>query len=156
MYGTPYNIYNPQMTIDRIDKQIAELEKMKTQLPAMQTPAALNQTFQLASNGQETMKYADSIDDLKKEIVICDTPFFSKDLSVLWIKNSKGEIKTYTLAEIIQKDEKDIIIDSLQMQIDELKKGANNARESTNNNDNESTTSKKSTNVSTSKSSKTK
>ena len=55
-------------------------------------------------------------------MVVGDTPYFSKDMSVVWIKNTKGEIKTYELNEIVPKDNKDIQIEYLQAQIEELKK----------------------------------
>ena len=69
------------------------------------------------------MRYASSIDEVNKEMVYIDTPFFSKDMSVVWVKNTKGEIKTYELTEIIPKDSKDLKIEYLQAQIEELKKG---------------------------------
>ena len=61
-------------------------------------------------------------------MVIGDTPYFSKDMSVVWIKNTKGEIKTYELTEIIPKDSKDLQIEFLQTQIEELKGMINNER----------------------------
>ena len=61
------------------------------------------------------------LEDVKKEIVYFDTPFFSKDLSVLWVKNNKGDIKAYELKEIVQKDNKDIQIEYLMEEIDKLK-----------------------------------
>ena len=128
MFNNPYlSTYNPQVSIDRINNQIAELEKMKSQIPQApisQNQPAINQTFQLAPNNQSSgMKYVNSMDDVSKELVFGDTPFFSKDLSVLWIKNAKGEIKSYELKEIIQKDEKDLQIEFLMAQIKELKEG---------------------------------
>ena len=124
MYNTGLNgIYNPQISIDRINNQIAELEKMKSQIPPSPVPPTnLTQNFQLAPNNT-SIRYAESIDEVQKDIIIGDTPFFSRDLSILWIKNTKGEIKTYELVEIIKKDEKDIQIEILQAQIEELKKG---------------------------------
>lgn len=80
----------------------------------------------LSPNGVNLMKYANNIDEVQKDFVIGDTPYFSKDMSVLWVKNIKGEIKTYELNEIVQKDEKDLKIELLQAQIEELKKGINN------------------------------
>ena len=122
MFNNPY--YNPQASLDRINNQIAELEKMKQQIPQqLQQPTNLTQNFQIAPQTQTGIRYANSIDEVKKEIIISDTPFFSKDMSVLWIKNIKGEIKAYTLAEIVEKDEKDLQIEFLQAQIEELKKG---------------------------------
>lgn len=108
---------NYQPNIDRINNQIAELEKMKQQL---QQPPAINQTFQLAA--RETIRYANSLDEVQREMVVGDTPYFSKDMSVVWIKNSKGDIKTYELSEIVPKDDKDLQIEFLQTQIEELRK----------------------------------
>ena len=106
MFNNPY--YNPQASLDRINNQIAELEKMKQQIPQqLQQPTNLTQNFQIAPQTQTGIRYANSIDEVKKEMIISDTPFFSKDMSVLWIKNIKGEIKAYTLAEIVEKDEKE-------------------------------------------------
>lgn len=128
MYG-----YSPQATADRIDASIAQLQQMKQQLPQAPTPTAINQTFQLAPTSQSLIKYVNSIEDVNRELIIGETPFFSKDMSVLWVKNIKGEIKSYELKEIIQKDEKDLQIEFLQAEIEELKKGMKaNERNATN------------------------
>lgn len=124
MFGVPYvNTYNPQASVDRINNQITELEKMKEQIShqSIQTPTNLTQNFQITPNNNTTMRYANSIDEVEKDFVIGDTPYFSKDLSVLWIKNTKGEIKAYELNEIVQKDEKDLKIELLESQLNELK-----------------------------------
>lgn len=124
MYNNPY--YSPQASIDRINLQMNELEKMKEQLQKSMQPSVptnLTQNFQLAPTSQTSMRYANSIDEVQREVVMSDTPYFSKDLSVVWIKNNKGEIKSYELKEIIQKDDKDLKIDYLMAQIEELKKG---------------------------------
>lgn len=138
MYN-PYtnNVYNPQASIDRINNQIAELEKLKSQIPQPNNPPAINQTFQLAPNNQNVIKYANSMEEVQKNIVIGDTPYFSNDMSVVWIKDTKGEIKTYELKEIVPKDEKDIQIEYLQAQLKELKGMINNE---SNTNIDESTT----------------
>lgn len=120
MYNNPYmNNYNQQNMSDRIDSQIAQLQQMKEQMKHTQQPA-INQTFQLAPQ-QSGIKYVNTLDDVNKEMVYVDTPFFSKDMSVVWLKNNKGEIKTYELNEIIPKDAKDMQIEYLQAQIEELK-----------------------------------
>ncbi len=135
MYNNPYyqNTYNPQVNIDRINNQIAELEKMRTQLqqPVQQPQTPITQNFQLAptNNG---MKFVNTIDDVNKEIVYYDTPFFSKDMSVLWVKNTKGDIKSYELNEILPKDSKDMQIELLQEQIKELKGMIKNVSNATN------------------------
>lgn len=124
MYNNPYiNQYtmNQQNITDRIDSQIAQLNQMREQIRSNQQPA-INQTFQIAPTGNHGMRYAETIDDVMKEPIYADTPFFSKDMSVLWVKNTKGEIKSYEINEIIQKDEKDLRIEFLQAQINELKR----------------------------------
>lgn len=117
------NLYNPQISLDRINSQIAELEKMKQQMQQpIQAPTSLTQNFQLAPTNRDVIKYAGSLEEVQRDMVIGDTPYFSKDLSVVWIKNTKGDIKTYELTEIIPKDDKDIQIELLQTQIEELRK----------------------------------
>lgn len=127
MYNNPYmNSYNPQMTVDRINAQMNELEKMKQQIQQPVQP--ITQNFQLAPSNRDVIKYASSLEEVNRDMVIGDTPFFSKDMSVVWIKNTKGEIKTYELKEIIPKDDKDIQIELLQAQINEMKGMIENAR----------------------------
>ena len=124
MYNNPYmpNAYNPQTTVDKINAQMNELEKMKQQLQQpVQQPTNLTQNFQIAPTNREVIRYANSIEEVQRDMVIGDTPYFSKDMSVVWIKNTKGDIKTYELNEIIPKDEKDLQIDLLMSQIEELK-----------------------------------
>ena len=136
MYGNnPYiNAYNPQMTVDRINNQINELERLKTQIPQnnQQQPTNLTQNFQLAPQNHDVIKYATSIEEVQRDMVIGDTPFFSKDMSVVWVKNTKGEVKTYELNEIVPKDEKDLQIELLMSQISELKGMLQNERTITN------------------------
>lgn len=124
MFNNPYlNNYSQQSNIERINNQIAELEKIKAQLPQQQVqqPTNLTQNFQLTPVNNNVIKYAGSINDVEKSVVIGETPFFSNDMSIVWIKNTKGGIKTYELSEIIPKDEKDMQIELLQAQIDKLK-----------------------------------
>ena len=121
MYGNSY--YNNQVNLDRINNQINELEKIRNQLQQpLPQPTNLTQNFQLTPN-VNPLKYATSMDEVKRENVNSDTPFFSKDMSVVWIKSTKGDIKTYELTEIIPKDEKDLKIEYLQLQIEQMKKG---------------------------------
>jgi len=129
----PY-MYN-QPTLDRINAQINELEKMRSQMqqPVQpQMPTSLTQNFQLAPTNRDVIRYAASMEEVQRDMVIGDTPYFSKDMSVVWIKNTKGEIKTYELTEIVPKDDKDIRIEYLQAQIEELKKGMKKRESNTN------------------------
>lgn len=118
MYQNPYiQNYNQQSLNDKIDNEIAKLQQMKNHNI---TQPAINQTFQLApqNNG---IKLVNSIEDVKKEFAIADTPFINIDYSTLWIKNAKGEIRTFNIQEIKPKDEKDLIIEDLQKQLNEMK-----------------------------------
>lgn len=123
MFNNPYN-YNYQANLDRINNQIAELERMKNQISSnpLPQPTNLTQNFQLAPTNNSPMKFANSIEDVKKEIVVANTPYFSNDLSVVWVKSIKGDIKAYEMKEIVEKDEKDIKIDYLTAQVEDLKR----------------------------------
>ena len=112
MYGNSY--YNNQVNLDRINNQINELEKIRNQLQQpLPQPTNLTQNFQLTPN-VNPLKYATSMDEVKRENVNSDTPYFSKDMSVVWIKSTKGDIKTYELKQIIPKDEKELKKEYLQ------------------------------------------
>ena len=159
MYNNPYvSSYNTQPSLDRINAQINELERMKEQMqrPVQTQPTNLTQNFQLAPTNRDVIRYAGSMDEVQRDMVIGDTPYFSKDMSVVWIKNTKGEIKTYELKEIVQKDEKDLMIENLQYQISELRKEMKENAKSSSNDVDEPTESKKSTDVSIPRTSKTK
>lgn len=112
-----YNNLYQQANLDSLNRQIAELEKMKSQIQHPVQP--ITQNFQIATSNQ--MRYANSIDEVEKLYVNNDTPIFSSDMSILWVKNAKGDIKSYELTEIIPKDERDMQIELLQQQVNELK-----------------------------------
>ena len=130
MYQNPYftnyqpSTFNQQSLTERIDNQITQLQQMKEQMKQQNNgqSGGITQNFQLAPT-QSGIRYANTLDEVSKEPILIETPFFSKDFSVLWVKNTKGEIRTFELNEIVPKDEKDIKIDFLIAQIEELKKG---------------------------------
>ena len=131
MYNNPYmQNYNQNMMQqninDKIDSEIAKLQQMKNH--NMNQPA-INQTFQLAPNSNG-IKFVNDIEDVQKEFAISETPFINKDYSTLWIKNAKGEIRIFELNEVIPKDDKDILIEKLQSQINNL---SNQIKEMNNN-----------------------
>ena len=103
MYNNPY-MTNLNLN-DRIDSEIERLKQMKAQVQQPVQP--ITQNFQLAPTSG--IKYANTLEEVKKEIVYTDTPFFSKDFSIMWLKSAKGEVKNYELKEIIEKDEKYLI-----------------------------------------------
>lgn len=118
------NGFNPQ-TLD-IDRQIqeernkmAELERRKMQLMYGQ-PTILNQTIQTGSQASG-VRYAESIDEVKREMIFMDTLFVNRAFTNMWYKTPTGGIRTYILEEFIPKDEKDIKIEKLENEIKELK-----------------------------------
>lgn len=121
MYGYPNMVnYNPnlmqQNINEKIDNEIAKLQQMKNHNT---NQPAINQTFQLAPNSNG-IKFVNDIEEVQKEFVINETPFINKDYSTLWLKNAKGEIRIFELNEVIPKDDKDILIEKLQSQINNL------------------------------------
>ena len=148
MFNNPYmanyqSNFTQQSLNEKIDSEIERLKQMKTNMQQPVQP--ITQNFQLAPS-HSGIRYANSLEEVNKEMIYADTPFFSKDLSVMWLKSAKGDIKAYELKEIVQKDEKDILIDSLQMQLDELRKEIKNAKSDDKHID-EPDTNEKSTNI---------
>ena len=137
MFGNP--LYNQQayqqdlMNMrERIDKQLQQVQ-IPIQQP-QQTP--ITQNFQLApSQNQNGIKYVNTIDDVKKELVFVDTLFVNKEYTSLWVKNALGEIKTYELKEIIQIDEKDQKINELMAKIERLESEMKKNESTTNSNE---------------------
>ncbi len=141
-----FNPYNNQMYMqdlqglrDRIDRQMQMANQQQPQ------PTPITQNFQLAPNQNNGIKYANTIEDVKKELVFADTLFIDKEHTKLWIKNASGEIKTYELMEIIEMDEKDRKIADLEAKINMLVKEKEN-EQYVNKNVDGSTSSKKPTN----------
>lgn len=137
---------------DRIDMQMRQIQQpvQNQQQPQIQ------QTFQL-SNPQTLNdfdgKYTQNIDDVKNTLTLKNTLFVNKEMNTLWLKDTTGNIKTYTLTEVVELDEKDKQILNLQKQIEELKGVVLNAQ-SNDANINEPITKQKPSNVSNDKSSK--
>ena len=112
--------FSPQMTVDKINNQIKDLENLRSQLQSQLPPQPTNltQNFQIApNNGANGMKFVNGIQDVEKELVFSPTPFFDNAMSQMWVKDARGTIKSYTLAEVIEKDDKDLLIENLQAQI---------------------------------------
>ena len=126
---------------ERIDRQLQQAQNQ----PQMQQPVPITQNFQLAPNqNQNGIKYANTIDDVKKELVFADTLFVNKEYTQLWLKNALGEVKTYKLEQIIELDEKDRKINELMAKINMLESEMKNNESTTNGNANVNATSSKS------------
>lgn len=110
------------------------IDQASRELSAIQNPqypTNLTQNFQITPAQTNTssnllFKIVDSLEDVNNEIVLNDTYFLSKNKDCLWMKDSKGNIRTFNIKEIVPKTEKDLIIEDLQNQINELKRGMNN------------------------------
>lgn len=117
--------------------------------PIPQQP--ITQNFQLSPT-HTGLRYVNSADDIRKDLVYYETPYFSRDMRFMWIKNVKGEITPYEIKKIEYKDEKDLQMEQMQREIEELKERLN--EKSSIANDNESIKDEKSSNVSNVKSRK--
>ena len=126
--GYPNNQYymnDLQSMRDRIDRQIAQLQQQPMQT---QQPTPITQNFQLAPNNGLNGNKSDldgflvnDIQEVKNKIVFNDTFFINKDYTLMWKKDTNGNIKTFTIQEVVELDEKDKKILSLQKEIEEMK-----------------------------------
>lgn len=126
-----FNNFNQEQYIRNLQNIKNETEQRLQQamqyqnIPQNNTPS-INQTFQLApnqynSNNDYDAKMAKSVEDVKNTLAMKTTLFINDSKETLWIKDVNGNVKTYTLQEVIELDEKDKKILELQKQIDELK-----------------------------------
>lgn len=123
MYGTPY--YNQRDYQQDLQNIINNAQNRLNQLNQsnQQPQAPITQNFQLAPSTRGVgINYANSIEEVKKELVFGDTLFINNALSLLWFKNASGEVRTFELKEIIELDEKDVKINELLKRIDELER----------------------------------
>lgn len=125
MYNPYNNFYGNPM--DKIDNQIRELQNLKKNYQSQPQTAPITQNFQLApSQNTGGIKYVNSIEEVKNELVFNDTLFINKECTLLWFKNASGDVKTYELKEIIEMDEKDRKIAELEAKINMLVKEKEN------------------------------
>lgn len=125
----PYNPIIPNQTaqeqnLENIIQQASnQLQQLRNRPFA--TPTNLTQNFQITPQAQNPNElqsaYANNIDEVKNIFMTKNGIFITKDLSTLWFKNTEGKIRTFSLTEIIEKDEKDIEIENLKKQLEEFK-----------------------------------
>lgn len=121
-----YN-YNPyiqdlQSMRDRIDRTVQQYQQQNQNIP--QQPTNLTQNFQLAPMQQQNdlqAKYVNNVDEVKNTFVMREGLFLNKEKNTLWIKDINGNIKSYSLTEIIESDPKDIEINNLKKEIESMK-----------------------------------
>ena len=122
MAFNPYNqnlyLQDLQNMRDRIDRTMQNYQNQTQQ------QAPITQNFQIApqTNPSELQSgYANNIDEVRNIFMTKNGMFVNKDLTILWFKNTEGNIRTFTLAEVIEKDAKDMKIEELEKQIEEMK-----------------------------------
>lgn len=122
MAFNPYNqnlyLQDLQNMRDRIDRTMQNYQNQTQQ------QAPITQNFQIApqTNPSELQSgYANNIDEVRNIFMTKNGVFVNKDLTTLWFKNTEGNIRTFTLAEVIEKDAKDMKIEELEKQIEEMK-----------------------------------
>lgn len=111
-----------QQMRERIDKQIQQSQQVQPVIPSAQP---ITQNFQLApqtnNNSELESRYAENIDEVKNTFVMKTGIFAKKDYSIIWVKDVSGNITTYKTEEIKELDEKDIQIQNLQKELEEMK-----------------------------------
>ena len=136
-YNNPYNYnqpnYNPYMQEfqnmrDSIDRTMQRYQQQQQQNPMQQQPTIpqpqIHQSFQLApqsSFSEIQAKYVSDINDVKNTFVMSLGMFLNKEMTTLWLKNINGEIRTFSLNEIIEQDPKDIEINNLKQELENMK-----------------------------------
>lgn len=129
-----YNPYNPNYIMqewqnmkDRIDKNMQNYQQVQNQFMQPQPPMPqpqIHQSFQLApqnSFSEIQAKYVSDINDVKNTFVMSLGMFLNKEMTTLWLKNINGEIRTFSLNEIIEQDPKDIEINNLKQELENMK-----------------------------------
>ena len=122
-----FNPYNPNYIMnewqnmkDRIDRTMQSYQQNQ-----MQPQAPITQNFQIAPqniNPNELQSaYANNIEEVKNIFMIKNGIFVNKDLTSAWFKDTEGKIKTFSLIEVIEKDEKDLEIENLKNEINQMK-----------------------------------
>ena len=116
-----------QQMRDKIDKQIQQSQQAQQQPQIMPNsqPTSLTQNFQLApqqnNNSELESRYAENIDEVKNTFVMKTAIFVSKDFSTMYVKDVSGNIRTFKTEEVFEIDEKDIQIQNLQRELEEMK-----------------------------------
>ena len=111
------NMQDLQNMKERIDKQMQQMQQFNQNQMQNQPVPNVTQNFQIAPNpvnNELESKYANSIDEVRNTFVMKTGVFVNKDFTLLWMKNTNGDIKTFELNEVIEQDPKDIEIQNLK------------------------------------------
>lgn len=115
-----------QQMRERLDKQIQQAQQPQQQTQSViPTSQPITQNFQLApqqnNNSELESRYAENIDEVKNTFVMKTAIFATKDFGTIWLKDVSGNIRTFETEEIFELDNKDIQIQNLQKELEEMK-----------------------------------
>lgn len=121
-----YYMQDLQNMREKIDRQMQQVQQMnQNQMQHQPVPQPqIHQSFQLApqsSFSEIQAKYVSDINDVKNTFVMSLGMFLNKEMTTLWLKNINGEIRTFSLNEIIEQDPKDIEINNLKQELENMK-----------------------------------
>ena len=121
------NMQDLQNMREKIDSQMQQMQQLNQNQMQQQQPVPqpqIHQSFQLvpqSSFPEIQAKYVSDINDVKNTFVMSLGIFLNKEMTTLWLKNINGEIRTFSLNEIIEQDPKDIEINNLKQELENMK-----------------------------------
>lgn len=123
MAFNPYNqnlyLQDLQAMRDRIDRTMQSYQQIQPQ------QAPITQNFQITPQTQNPNElqsaYVNSIDEVKNIFMTKNGVFVNKDLTSAWFKDTEGKVRTFSLIEVIEKDEKDVEIEKLKNEINQMR-----------------------------------
>lgn len=119
-------MYNP-VDLQRIDRQIEDLQRMKANYQQMSQPMPINNIINTQNQPVFEAKFTN--ENPSDIFVQNKTAFIDLKNGVLTVKEPDGEMKQYGI--ILPKDEKDIKIENLEMKIREMEMRLNEHTEPT-------------------------
>lgn len=117
---------NQSVYEQNLENIIQQANGQLQQLRNRPTPTNLTQNFQITPQNSTPndlqSAYVSGVEEVKNIFMTKNGIFVDKGLTNLWFKNTEGNIRTFTLQEVVQKDEKDLEIEELKKQLENLKK----------------------------------
>lgn len=117
---------NQSVYEQNLENIIQQANGQLQQLRNRPTPTNLTQNFQITPQNSTPNElqsaYVSGVEEVKNIFMTKNGIFVDKGLTSLWFKNTEGNIRTFTLQEVVQKDEKDLEIEELKKQLENLKK----------------------------------
>lgn len=111
-----------QPNLERVNRQIEELQNIRNQIQSNQPPMIQQNFMQQAFHSDFDAKWIENKNEINNIPVTRDSIFMDKNNPIFYLKDVNGNIKAYDFTEHIEKDEKDIEIEKLKKEIEDLKK----------------------------------